>query len=326
MSASVEPIFLFSLPRSGSTLLQRIIAKHPAITTAAEPWLLLPLFSSMRSEGIYTNYDQNAVVDAVKDFYENMEGGRDAFQDELRALALRLYARRAGENSRYFLDKTPRYHLIVDEILEVFPKGKFIFLWRNPLSIIASMLDTWHRGHWYLYFFKVDLYDGFERLFEAFTKHPDRVLGINYESLLLEPEATCRQLCDYLDLAFFQEMIEDFHSVDLAGDMGDPTGTKAYQSLSAKPLEKWKESLRNPLRKRWCRSYLSWIGSDRLQQLGYDHADLLKELNETPFSLSRMGGDLMRRSYGALYQLLELRLLQDKLKTLPEWERIHPHL
>ena len=64
MSESVQPIFLFSLPRSVSTLLQRILAKHTAIDTAAEPWVLLPLTSALRSEGIYTSYDQNAVVDA----------------------------------------------------------------------------------------------------------------------------------------------------------------------------------------------------------------------------------------------------------------------
>ena len=326
MASTVDPIFLFSLPRSGSTLLQRIIAKHPAIETAAEPWILLPLLSTLRSEGIYTNYDQNAVVEAVKDFYAGMDGGRETFTGELRELTMRFYAQRSSPQAKYFLDKTPRYHLIVKEILEVFPNGKFIFLWRNPLSIIASMLDTWHRGHWYLYFFKVDLYDGFERLVEAYTGEKDRVLGVNYEDILLEPEKTCRRICDYLDLSYLQDMIEDFQSVDLAGDMGDPTGVKAYQNLSAKPLEKWKNSLRNPLRKRWCRSYLNWAGEERLNRIGYDLNHLLSELDDTSFSLNRLGGDLARLSYGAVYQLFELRLLQDKLKTLPEWKRIHPHL
>ena len=326
MSDSVAPIFLFSLPRSGSTLLQRILAKHDNIGTAAEPWLLLPIFSTLRSEGIYTNYDQNAVVEAIKDFYNAIEGGRPAYLQEIRDFALKLYEKRAEEGTVYFLDKTPRYHLVVDEILETFPDAKFIFLWRNPLSIIASMLDTWHRGHWYLYFFKVDLFDGLSRLIKAYTANKERVLGIRYEDLLQSPEATTQSICKYLDLDFQPAMIEDFQSVDLQGDMGDPTGTKNYKAISDKPLNKWKNALRNPIRKAWCRSYLDWLGAERLTEIGYDKATLLQELKSAPFSLKRVGGDVMRISYGFVYQFFELRLLQDKLKRLPKLRRVHPHL
>lgn len=314
------------MPRSGSTLLQRMLAKHADIETAAEPWILLPFFSSMRSDGIYTNYDQNAVVDAVKDFYTAMDGGKEAYQKEIRRLSLRLYAKRSQEDAKYFLDKTPRYHLIVNEILETFPGARFIFLWRNPLSIIASMLDTWHRGHWYLYFFKVDLFQGLKNLIEAYNKNRGRVLGIQYEDLLTQPEATCREICAYLDIPFQQTMIEDFQSVELGGEMGDPTGVKNYDSISAQPLNKWRESLRNPLRKSWCRSYLSWLGKDRLASIGYDQQTLLHDLKNTKFSLKRIGGDMTRITYGFFYQFLELRLLQDKLKQLPALKDIHPHL
>ncbi|MFK7846881.1 MAG: sulfotransferase [Rhodothermales bacterium] len=326
MSESVAPIFLFSLPRSGSTLLQRILAKHDKIDTAAEPWLLLPMLSTLRSEGIYTNYDQNAVVDAIKDFYTSIDGGRPAFLSEIQDFTLNLYNRRAEKGAVYFLDKTPRYHLVVEEIMEVFPDAKFIFLWRNPLSIIASMLDTWHRGHWYLYFFKVDLFEGFAKLVKAYTDNKDRVLGVNYEDLLKDPETTTQKICAYLDLPFQSIMIEDFQSVDLQGDMGDPTGTKSYKSISDKPLNKWKGSLRNPIRKSWCKSYLKWIGKERLYTVGYEQKELLDDLKATPFSLKRMGGDMMRISYGFIYQIAELRLFQDKLKRLPGLKRIHPHL
>ncbi|MEZ4698720.1 MAG: sulfotransferase [Rhodothermales bacterium] len=326
MSESVQPIFLFSLPRSGSTLLQRILAKHTAIDTAAEPWVLLPLTSALRSEGIYTSYDQNAVVEAVKDFYTAMPSGRASFLEGMREFALRLYTDRARPGSRFFLDKTPRYHLILDEIFELFPDARFVFLWRNPLSVISSMLDTWHRGHWYLYFFKIDLYEGFERLFAAHEKYENRAFSIRYEDLISEPELSCNELCTYLGLPFEPAMIADFQSVKLAGEMGDPTGVKAYRSISDRSLEKWKQSLRNPLRKWWCRRYLNWLGAERLATLGYDIEALRQELDTIPFSLKRTGGDIARMSYGLIYQFLELRLLQDKLRRLPQLRRVHPHL
>jgi hypothetical protein len=123
-----------------------------------------------------------------------------------------------------------------------------------------------------------------------------------------------------------QAMIEDFQSVELAGEMGDPTGVKAYDRISAKPLEKWRGALQNPLRKSWCRSYLKWLGAERLANIGYDQQELLRELDSVPSSMRRIGGDLTRMSYGFFYQFFELRLMQDKIKQLPHLKDIHPHL
>ena len=326
MNSTAQPAFLFSLPRSGSTLLQRILAKHTKIDTSAEPWLLLPLFSMLRTDGIYTNYDQNAVVEAVKDFYSEMPGGQSDLLSEMGEFATKLYRKRTQEEASYFLDKTPRYHLIANEILQSFPDAKCVFLWRNPLAIIASMLDTWHRGHWYLYFFKIDLYTGLLNLIETSQQYKDRVFIIKYEELLSAPESVCKELCMYLELPFQQEMIDDFQSVELKGEMGDPTGIKNYSSLSNKPLEKWKGSLRNPVRKAWCKAYLNWLGKERLDIMGYSYDTLLKELGSTPFSLQHLAGDISRMSYGLFYQLFEFRMIQDKAKALPALKHIYPHL
>ena len=52
--------------------------------------------------------------------------------------------------------------------------------------------------------------------------------------------------------------------------MGDPTGVKNYREVDTAPLEKWKTTINNnPLRKMWCRRYLSWIGEERLKVMGY---------------------------------------------------------
>ena len=328
MPSSVNPIFLFSLPRSGSTLLQRILAKHPAIDTAAEPWILLPLMSSFQKKGVYTNYDHDAAFEAIKDFYQGFNGGKKALESEIREFALKLYEHRSAPNATYFLDKTPRYHLIADKILETFPNAKFIFLWRNPLSVISSMLKTWHRDKWYLYFFKVDLYNGLEQLLTTYQSHPGKVISVNYETLLESPEEACTSICDYLELPFFQEMIEDFHSVNLQGEMGDPTGVKAYKSISSKPLQKWKKTIKNPLRKRWCISYLNWLGEERLNTMGYDLPTLLDEVRTIPFSLSGLPSDIYLSLYGELYQFFEFRLMHDKVRNLSSKHHIynHPHL
>ncbi|MBT8101022.1 MAG: sulfotransferase, partial [Gammaproteobacteria bacterium] len=52
----LRPVFLLSLPRSGSTLLQRMLMTHPAISSVPEPWLLLPIFYPRRTSGHSAEY------------------------------------------------------------------------------------------------------------------------------------------------------------------------------------------------------------------------------------------------------------------------------
>ena len=46
---AVKPVFLFSLPRSGSTMLQRALGRHPNIATLSESWFLLGLIPPRRN-------------------------------------------------------------------------------------------------------------------------------------------------------------------------------------------------------------------------------------------------------------------------------------
>ena len=63
-----RPLFLLSLPRAGSTVVQRVLAAHEGIATASEPWVLLPQLYARRLEGIYTEYGQLQSTKALSDF------------------------------------------------------------------------------------------------------------------------------------------------------------------------------------------------------------------------------------------------------------------
>ena len=156
-------IFLFSLPRSGSTLLQRLIASHPQISTTSEPWLILPYLYTIREKGICAEFDYNTSSVAIQDFCRALPNGEEDYLLEVRALVERLYAKVSRkEQTTYFLDKTPRYHLVINEIYKLFPESKKIFLWRNPLSVMTSIMSTWGQGKWNLHRYKIDLFQGLE--------------------------------------------------------------------------------------------------------------------------------------------------------------------
>jgi len=292
----IRPIFVLSLPRSGSTLVQRVLAGHAGIATAAEPWLLLPHGYALRERGMAAEYTQPIAARAIREFVHELPGGEADYWTALRGFALELYAKASGPDATYFLDKTPRYHYVTTELFEMFPDAKVIFLWRNPLAVVASIVDTWAKGRWNVDRFKGDL-DGIPALVDAHEAHPDTTIAVNYEALVADPDATWPRIFDYLELAFDPALLTSFSDVRLRGRMGDPTGVGRYQELSAEPLQKWKRVLGAPWRKRWCRAYLDRIGSERLRAMGYDVDDLRRELDELPSSPRHFASDAVRGTY-----------------------------
>jgi hypothetical protein len=322
--SAVTPVFIFSLPRSGSTLTQRLLASHDAVATSSEPWLLLPYLYTLREQGCYSEYGHYLMVSGVKDFCAELPGGEADYREVIARLALDLYTKAGGGDATHFVDKTPRYHLIVDDIMALFPEGRFIFLWRNPLAVIASIVETFGKGRWILYVLKVDLFDGVHRLVEACRRYDERAVNVRYEALVTDPEAEAGRLFAYLGLDFDAELLQRVGQFRLKGRLGDSAG-QSYRDISREPLEKWKQVLANPLRKWWCRRYLRWIGKERLAVMGYDLDELLGELAAVPASGRHLLSDLLHLFFGVLYDWFEPAILRDKLRRLPQLWRIHGH-
>ncbi len=308
MTEPPRPVFLFSLPRSGSTLLQRLLAAHPQIATASEPWVLLPFLYTMRRPGVYAEYGHRSMVRAVEDFSGQLHGGREEYLLELRNFAMALYAGAMEGEQRYFLDKTPRYHLVVDEIMELFPDGRFIFLWRQPLAVAASVIDSFGRGHWNLEKYSVDLVDGLENLVAAARRADSRCICVRFEDVVAQPDEEVARILDFLGLPAFPDPAE-LGSSRPPGRMGDRTGTEQYSAVSTEPLDKWRSTLGTAYRKRWARGYLTRIGASRLEVMGYDYDQLRRDVGGLRATPRKLAPDIARSMHGALNQRLAGRLI-----------------
>lgn len=306
-------------------MVQRVLAKHGEVATVSEPWFLLPVVYSLKSEGVYTQYSHESLRTAIDDYCAALPNGREDYHAAIREFALGLYEKAAGKPVRYFLDKTPRYHLIVREIMEIFPGAKYIFLWRNPLAIAASIMETFRQGRWNLYLAKMDLYEGLANLIEAWQTHSQGACAVKYEDLIAKGEPEWRNVFQYLGLDFRPELISTLADSKLQGRLGDPTGPTLYQSVSKEPLEKWKATLNNPIRKAWCRKYIRWIGKERLAVMGYDYAEMLAEIKSVPTSGRLVFSDAARIVYGNIGCLLEPQAMRYKLRNLAKWHRVYGH-
>jgi len=318
--SKIAPIFIFSLPRAGSTLLQRILTSHNEIASVAEPWLLLPLVYPLMKEGTLSEYSHVNQYKALCDFLQELPGGQDDYLQAVRGFATELYSLASPAGANFFIDKTPRYSLICDEIIRAFPDAKFIFLWRNPLSIISSMMDTWAGGAWNIYKFKIDLYRGMDKIISAHEQYKDKSISVRYEDLISSPDIELQKVSKYLGINFeVDNMLKEFATTKFTGFMGDPTGVVAYNHLSSDSMMKWRTTINNPWRKYWCKKYLNWLGEGRLNSMGYDLPELLEQLERTPVNGKRVLSDLVRFLYGQYWCYSNPSIAQRKEEVVKKY-------
>jgi hypothetical protein len=303
---SVRPLFVVSQPRSGSTLVQRVLASRSEISTASEPWLLIPFLAALRG-GPEAYRCNSAATIGIQDFSQQLPGGVDDLYRSLHDFAIGLYGAAAGSDAVYFLDKTPGYSLFLPELLNTFPEAKFVVVWRNPLSVVASVVNTFCNGRWRPDRYPISLYDALDALVEGYGRHRDRMIAVRYEDLVCG-EAPWRRITDHLELDFDSRTLSGFNALRLEGRLGDQAGTASYTRLSDQPIRKWTETINTPLRRAWCRRYLGWIGEDRLALMGYSRTKLQESLESTPVRTRGLGRDLIDTADSRARRLVSSRL------------------
>ena len=319
----IKPIFIFSLPRSGSTLLQRIIASHPDVATTEEPWLLLPMFGALGFLGTYAEYNHEGASRAITKFAEKLPNGTQDYFDAIQFFACNLYEKSAG-NKKFFLDKTPRYHVISAEIMRAFPDAKFVFLIRHPIAIYASVIQTWKYSH----IFNYDLYLGFDKLYQSLKSPGTPIHLVRYEELVTSPQPVVQSMCKYLGLDFQNDMLDNFSQIEFpSGALGNPIPQQTNRKqIHNDSRDKWQIFLcENFMRKRLALSYLNYIGEERMTTLGYDYFETQRILDNGIVGLKNLHIDISNIIRGFLSIGLESSMLKKRISSLSRGQRVYAH-
>lgn len=206
------PIFIVGMPRSGSTLLEQILASHSNIEGLGELMhldsaLLEPLSgagSDVRREEFANGnaVDKGGLVDAYVRMFHRLDA--ENFRNAGRSY-IESTGRRRVTDRPYFSDKTLRNFFYVGLIHLILPNAKIIDARRHPLDCAWSCFRSQFPGHHYAKRLS-DIgqdYVNYVRLMEHFdTVLPGRVHRVLYEELVSEPNAVLRRLFQYLELPF----------------------------------------------------------------------------------------------------------------------------
>lgn len=269
-------IFIISQPRSGSTLLQRVLAGNDAVATSSEPWLMLHPVYGRRSTGIKADYSADWAAQGVNEFLDNYTDGQEVYDDGIRAFAKTIYENAMAKGgAQWFIDKTPRYLMIVEDLLRLFPAAKFVFLIRNPLSVLASIVNTQIQHDLYtLERFAEDLLLGPSTIINAIRQLGDRAIIVRYEEFVTAPEEHIQRVCKAIGIEYQMGMADYSDSEPVKGFMQDRTGIHQHERPSEARIESWRQLLTESQQIHFAQNYLRDLGRETIEAFGYSYDEL----------------------------------------------------
>jgi tetratricopeptide (TPR) repeat protein len=199
-----DPVFVVGLPRSGTTLVERVLASHSALSSAGE----LDCFAL-------------ALVDAA----QRRSGRAQLPRRDLVAACATLdfaalgadYLARARASSGVegrFIDKMPLNYLYCGLILRALPNARIIHVTRHPMAVCYAMYKTLFKNG---YPFSYDLgeiaqyYVAYRRLMQHWQRSlPGAIHDVSYERMVADQTGETRRLLDYCGLQWEDACI-DFH-------------------------------------------------------------------------------------------------------------------
>jgi Flp pilus assembly protein TadD len=187
-----RPIFIISLPRSGSTLVEQVLAAHSQVTAASElPWIpqLIAAEAAQQSSGLVSWIGQ---MDA--------SGWSRLGQEYLSHC--RLWTRETA----VFTDKLPGNLPYIGAILSMLPDALVVGVRRDAMDVCWSCYrQLLMGGSEFIYDLQdlADYWHDFESHMDFWEQFaPERVMSVQYEDLVREPEAQTRRLLEFAGLEF----------------------------------------------------------------------------------------------------------------------------
>ena len=229
---SEEPIFIVGLPRTGTTLVERILSSHPQVYSAGE----LTNFSLAlkRATGTTSSFVLDVATLEAAVQIDSRKLGRD-YIDSTRP--------RTGHTPR-FIDKMPLNFLYAGLLSRTLPRAKIICLRRNPLDSCLSNYRQLFATSFSYYNYSYDLLDTgrYYIAFDALARHwatsiPQNYCEVHYEVVVKDTEREARRLLAFCGLPWDPSCLS-FH--ENAAPVSTASSVQVRKPIYRTALERWR--------------------------------------------------------------------------------------
>jgi hypothetical protein len=228
------PIFIIGMPRTGTTLVDRILSSHPEVESAGE-LQAMPL-AVKRAAGTRTRTVLDPQTIAAASGADMGAIGRDY---------LRIAHHHRRELKRRFVDKFPGNFQYAGFIARALPSAQIVCLRRNPMDTVLSNFRNLFATTSRYYDYSYDLLDiaayyvRFDRMM-AFWRDalPGRVLEVRYEDLVADQEGQSRRLIDHCSLDWSDGCLA-FHTN--SAPVSTPSAAQVRRPIYADSVARWKQ-------------------------------------------------------------------------------------
>jgi tetratricopeptide (TPR) repeat protein len=247
-SPSELPVFIVGMPRSGTTLVERIISSHPQVAAGGE----LPFWNKKTA-----TLGRNGGIDR-----SHLSAIGEEYQSVLRSIS---------KTAERVTDKQPTNFIWIGLIHTIFPRARIIHCRRNPVDTCLSNYFTNFSAPIGFANDRSDLafyYQWYERLMTHWrgVLPPGILLDVDYEHLVTEPTRAAREMIEFLGL--------DWDDACSRPDANRANITTASMWQARQPA--YRHSLN-----RW-RNYEPWLGDLRQLLLAEDAQSLTQPVSENP--------------------------------------------
>ena len=226
---SEAPIFVVGQPRTGTTLVERIITAHPDVTSAGE---LKQFGNAMRRLSRYSEPQRFSAA--------LVEGASRVDTRKLGRMYIETSRKMAGDTPR-FVDKLPINFMHIPLILKALPNAKIVHLRRNPMDACFSSFKQLFADAYAHSYDQEEMarhHARYYRLMETWRdRFGDRFFDIAYEDVARDVEPNARALIDYLGLPWNDACLE-FHKQKTA--VATASAVQVRRPAHTKSIGRWR--------------------------------------------------------------------------------------
>jgi tetratricopeptide (TPR) repeat protein len=221
-----KPIFIVGLPRTGTTLVERILSSHSQVESADETFFMQMAIRNACGVGGINELDEKIIENAAdKDI--NLVA-----QHYMNSVKYRL------SGKTMFIDKYPYNFLYLGFIAKAFPEARIIYLKRNPMDACFAMF----KQSFFKFAYSLDDLGRYYVAQDKLRKHWKSILGerlieVEYESLVTKQESETKSLLSKIGLNFEPACLEFEKNT---ASSATASTLQVREKIHSRSINKWK--------------------------------------------------------------------------------------